>query len=539
MQCDRLLVAKAWNAAFVVSLEPPPQAPPGGRWLDRDTNACLNFQRIGESMQRPLELCSWKDREALPPIGKEYQQGYKRVNDRLPKVKQRLHRAAEYRRGIDGVAADRHVRTLLFMTQEDSRYWIDFQVLSSPLSTTLLERALRAVGGPPKLDPVSAAVQKHKDYGYMHLDDWDLLWSITAKAMLAAEILRPGKSRARGGTRARGRGQVVSIVPGLLSVSRKTSLVSTLRLAYGDHTAFSVVPLTFKLPEELDACGLWMLKNNRQRGEGLRLVDTRHAFDAVWETTRRPGLEGMVLYRWYLAQQYIARPLTIAGYKFGIRVWVLVPGLNPLRVYMHTNGLALFSSHNVAPGHVTNYAQNENGRVWSLTTLRDHLPPAAWHKVWQGMMRSTSLVFAAALPRAHEVQRQMALPPQSCFQFFGLDFLLDEQYAPWLLEVNATPSMKVEHSDAATLRVIHDQKWPVVRDMVTMLRLGPERFTTGRRPVREHRGVGFMAGELAARGGFVPLMHMFPKRLALRCTTSELSDPVRAVRPDAAAGVAR
>ncbi|KAJ9526107.1 hypothetical protein QJQ45_009533 [Haematococcus lacustris] len=81
-----------------------PQAPPWGRWLDRDTNPCLNFQRIGESMQRPLELCSWKDREALPPIGKEYQQRYKRVNDRLPKVRQRLHRAAEYRRGIDGRA---------------------------------------------------------------------------------------------------------------------------------------------------------------------------------------------------------------------------------------------------------------------------------------------------------------------------------------------------------------------------------------------------------------------------------------------------
>ncbi|KAJ9533409.1 hypothetical protein QJQ45_026510 [Haematococcus lacustris] len=83
---------------------PPPQAPSWGRWLDRDTNACFNFQRIGESMQRPLELCSWKDREALPPIGKEYQQGYKRVNDRLPKDRQRLHRAAEYRRGIDGRA---------------------------------------------------------------------------------------------------------------------------------------------------------------------------------------------------------------------------------------------------------------------------------------------------------------------------------------------------------------------------------------------------------------------------------------------------
>ncbi|KAJ9529227.1 hypothetical protein QJQ45_007906 [Haematococcus lacustris] len=83
---------------------PPPQAPSWGRWLDRDTNPCLNFQRIGESKQRPLELCRWDDLEALPPVGKEYQQGYKRLNDRLPKVKQRLHRAAEFRWVIDGRA---------------------------------------------------------------------------------------------------------------------------------------------------------------------------------------------------------------------------------------------------------------------------------------------------------------------------------------------------------------------------------------------------------------------------------------------------
>ncbi|KAJ9531106.1 hypothetical protein QJQ45_000896 [Haematococcus lacustris] len=86
---------------------PRPQAPPWGRWLDRDTNPCLNFQRIGESKQRPLELCSYEGLMALPPLGKEYQQGYKRLNDRLPKVKQRLHRAAEYRRGIDGRACNK------------------------------------------------------------------------------------------------------------------------------------------------------------------------------------------------------------------------------------------------------------------------------------------------------------------------------------------------------------------------------------------------------------------------------------------------
>ncbi|KAJ9513450.1 hypothetical protein QJQ45_006004 [Haematococcus lacustris] len=73
---------------------PRPQDPPWGRWLDRATNSCLYFQRFGKSMQRPLELCSWKDLEALPAIGEEYQQLYKLVNDRLPKGRQRLHRAA-------------------------------------------------------------------------------------------------------------------------------------------------------------------------------------------------------------------------------------------------------------------------------------------------------------------------------------------------------------------------------------------------------------------------------------------------------------
>ncbi len=42
---------------------------------------------------------------------------------------------------------------------------------------------------------------------------------------------------------------------------------------------------------------LWMLKNNKQRGTGLRLVRTRDAFKACFETTYRPGLEGMKLYR--------------------------------------------------------------------------------------------------------------------------------------------------------------------------------------------------------------------------------------------------
>ncbi|KAJ9522184.1 hypothetical protein QJQ45_005239 [Haematococcus lacustris] len=52
----------------------------------------------------PLELCQWEGLAALPPVGDKYQQHYELVKDRLPKGKQRLHRAAEYRRGLEARA---------------------------------------------------------------------------------------------------------------------------------------------------------------------------------------------------------------------------------------------------------------------------------------------------------------------------------------------------------------------------------------------------------------------------------------------------
>jgi len=73
------------------------------------------------------------------------------------------------------------------------RFWIDYQAFSSPESAALPEAALVALGGvktggPPKLDPITAVKQKIRDYGYMHMDKWEVLLSITAKAMLAAEV---------------------------------------------------------------------------------------------------------------------------------------------------------------------------------------------------------------------------------------------------------------------------------------------------------------------------------------------------------------
>ncbi|KAJ9507764.1 hypothetical protein QJQ45_019319 [Haematococcus lacustris] len=55
-------------------------APQPGRCLDRDSNAALNMQRIGESRLHPLEQCWWPEQAALPAKGKGYPGlGYKRL----------------------------------------------------------------------------------------------------------------------------------------------------------------------------------------------------------------------------------------------------------------------------------------------------------------------------------------------------------------------------------------------------------------------------------------------------------------------------
>ncbi|KAJ9516410.1 hypothetical protein QJQ45_011090 [Haematococcus lacustris] len=64
-------------------------APQPGRCLDRDCNAALNMQHMGESRWRPLELCFWPDQGALPAKGKECPGlGYKRLRDKPPKAQE-------------------------------------------------------------------------------------------------------------------------------------------------------------------------------------------------------------------------------------------------------------------------------------------------------------------------------------------------------------------------------------------------------------------------------------------------------------------
>ena len=98
-----------------------------------------------------------------------------------------------------------------------------------------------------------------------------------------------------------------------------------------------------------------------------------------------------------VAQRYMHRPYLIDDLKFDLRIYVLVYGVDPLRVFMFKEGLARFATETyTGPAkanldnlymHLTNYAINKNaanfvknstvdddsGTKRTLTTVLDHI----------------------------------------------------------------------------------------------------------------------------------------------------------------------
>lgn len=76
----------------------------------------------------------------------------------------------------------------------------------------------------------------------------------------------------------------------------------------------------------------------------------------------------------WVVQEYLDRPHLVEDLKYDLRIYVLLYGINPMRVYIHEKGLARFATEPyVAPKgsnmdnmfmHLTNYAINKNNEAF-------------------------------------------------------------------------------------------------------------------------------------------------------------------------------
>ena len=186
----------------------------------------------------------------------------------------------------------------------------------------------------------------------------------------------------------------------------------------------------------------------------------------------------------YIVQRYIMDPLLIGGKKFDLRIYVLVTSYQPLTVYLYRTGFARFTHHRYTTNteditnnyiHLTNVAvqktsekYNETtGGKWDIRSLKLYLVSKYGR---DAVVTAFNMIQELILKAIKSVQK-IIINDKHCFEIYGYDILLDKDLKPWLLEINASPSM--------TANTPHDfeLKCGLIDDVFTIIDL--EKVMTG------------------------------------------------------------
>lgn len=162
-----------------------------------------------------------------------------------------------------------------------------------------------------------------------------------------------------------------------------------------------------------------------------------------------------------VVQQYVTNPLLLDGFKFDLRLYVLVTSFAPLECFLYEEGFGRLSTLPFRLDaqslsnkfiHLTNSSvqkdnpntqlaaveSNEGGSKISLATLKQKLSSKGIdvQQVWNDIDK---LIIKTLLCVEDSIT-----PSPSSFELFGFDVLIDDTLRPYLIEVNASPSMGLD-----------------------------------------------------------------------------------------------
>ena len=257
---------------------------------------------------------------------------------------------------------------------------------------------------------------------------------------------------------------------------------------------FNFIPKSFILPQEIRLLELemekeediWIIKPvSSSQGRGIFLAKK------FSDVSSHLSINKISM----IASKYISNPLLIDGYKFDLRIYVLLLSVSPLKIYIYNQGLTRFATEkydltnfsNSKYMHLTNYAVNkENGKFvnnidpendgygskWSLKALSQRLESHGikFDLIWD---KIKDLVVKAILAGSGSINKEMNKTfadgyHDNCFELYGFDVLLDDTCQPWLLEINLTPSL---HVDSPLDMKIKSQ---LISDMLNLIRITPK-----------------------------------------------------------------
>ena len=188
------------------------------------------------------------------------------------------------------------------------------------------------------------------------IDDFDLLW---CDHCLPPDRIMRMKSYQR-----------TNHFPGMQCITRKDSLgrnLNSMRKLFPE--AYDFYPRTWLVPNEMTQLRAdW--KKSIQDNRPMTLIIKPEASCQGKGIYLIRELEDIVIDESCVIQEYINKPLLMEKMKFDLRLYVLVLGIDPLRIYLSREGLARLSTKQYEEVddanmedmvmHLTNYAINKH-----------------------------------------------------------------------------------------------------------------------------------------------------------------------------------
>ncbi|OWR46549.1 hypothetical protein KGM_204353 [Danaus plexippus plexippus] len=197
----------------------------------------------------------------------------------------------------------------------------------------------------------------------------------------------------------------------------------------------------------------WILKPcGKSQGAGIFIINNLSKLKKWARESKKYFQHHLLRKDTYVISRYIHNPLLIGGKKFDLRIYVLVTSFRPLKAYMYKHGFCRVCSLKYRDAelenmfiHLTNVSVQKHGEEYncytggklSLNNLKLYLEGTRGQTVTKRLFEDIQWLIVHSLKSVALIMSN----DRHCFECYGYDIIIDNNLKPWLIEVNASPSM--------------------------------------------------------------------------------------------------